>query len=118
MEELLSTLIEDDYLNEERFARQFAGGKFRMKSWGRVKIRYELKQKQVSEYCIQKGLKEISEDDYLMAVRKLAESKKEQLPAGLQGYMKKAKIVSYLLHKGYELDVSSNAAAAALESNI
>src|ERR1700709_658618 len=52
VEECLSQLIEENYLNEERFAQQFAGGKFRMKQWGRVKIKYELKQKQVSEYCI------------------------------------------------------------------
>src|ERR1700709_2489168 len=56
VEESLSGLIEEDYLNEERFAIQFAGGHFRMKQWGRVKIRYELKQKQVSEYCIKKAL--------------------------------------------------------------
>ena len=52
VEDLLSTLIEEDYLNEERFAIQFAGGRFRMKQWGRVKIKYELKQKKVSDYLI------------------------------------------------------------------
>ena len=52
---IIATLIEEDYLNEERFAIAFAGGKFRVKQWGRVKIKYELKQKQVSEYSIKKG---------------------------------------------------------------
>src|SRR5688500_6130993 len=61
VESLISRLIEEDYLNEERFAKMFAGGKFRMKHWGRVKIRYELKQKQVSEYNIKKALQEIAE---------------------------------------------------------
>src|SRR4030081_1027510 len=56
VEESLSQLIEENYLNEERFAIQFAGGRFRMKQWGRVKIRYDLKQRQVSEYCIKKAL--------------------------------------------------------------
>ena len=61
-DEIISTLIEEDYLNEERFAMAFARGKFRMKQWGRIKIKYELKQKQVSEYCIKKAFKEINED--------------------------------------------------------
>src|SRR5690242_15375551 len=63
-DEIISSLIEDNYLNEERFAIQFAGGRFRMKQWGRVKIKYELKQKQVSEYCIKKALQQIPEEDY------------------------------------------------------
>jgi len=79
VEETLSGLIEEDYLNEERFAIQFAGGHFRMKQWGRVKIRYELKQKQVSEYCIKKALKEIAETDYREALEKLAAKKWETL---------------------------------------
>ncbi len=61
-DEIISTLIEENYLNEERFAIAFAGGKWRVKHWGRVKIKYELKQKQVSEYCIKKAMKQIDED--------------------------------------------------------
>src|ERR687886_2511625 len=55
-DEIVSALIEEDYLNEERFAIQYAGGKFRMLQWGRVKIKQALKQKGVSEYCIKKAL--------------------------------------------------------------
>src|SRR6478736_3420107 len=58
VETLLTQLIEENYLNEERYAIAFAGGKFRMKQWGRVKIKYELKQKQVSEYNIKNALKQ------------------------------------------------------------
>src|SRR6187401_2447386 len=58
VELLLSQLVEENYLNEERYAIAFAGGKFRIKQWGRVKIKYELKQKQVSEYSIKKALKQ------------------------------------------------------------
>jgi len=61
VDETLSQLIEDDYLNEERFACQFAGGHFRMKHWGRVKIRHELKQRQVGEYNIKKAIASIDE---------------------------------------------------------
>ena len=57
-DEIMAALIEENYLNEERFALAFARGKFRMKKWGRVKIKYELKQRQVSEYTIKKALKQ------------------------------------------------------------
>src|SRR3954463_14176962 len=74
-DEIISTLIEEDYLNEERFARAFAGGKFRMKDWGRKKIYYALKENKVSEYNIKKAIKEIDEEDYKATLKDLAEKK-------------------------------------------
>src|ERR1700759_3068685 len=65
VENAIATLIGEDQLNEERFAIQFAGGHFRLKHWGRVKIQYELKQKRVSDYCIKKALAAIDETDYV-----------------------------------------------------
>src|SRR4051812_46894646 len=65
VEELICKLVVENYLNEERFAIQFAGGKFRIKQWGKTKIRYELRQKQVSEYCIKKALSLIEDSAYL-----------------------------------------------------
>ncbi|MFT3845943.1 MAG: regulatory protein RecX [Lacibacter sp.] len=102
VEELLSKLIEEDYLNEERFAVQFTGGRFRMKQWGRVKIKYELKQKQVSEYIIRKALKTIDEDDYLTTLQKLFNQKLQQLSSEKNIFIKKRKLRDYLLQKGYE----------------
>jgi len=102
VEECLSQLIEENYLNEERFAQQFAGGKFRMKQWGRVKIKYELKQKQVSEYCIKKGLKEIDEADYAKTIEKLAIEKWETIESEKNLFIKLRKTQDYLLQKGYE----------------
>jgi len=64
LEEALAALIADDFLNEERFARSYSGGKFRVLHWGRRKIEQGLRQKQVSEYCIRKGLQEINTSDY------------------------------------------------------
>src|SRR5438270_12651451 len=64
-DEIISTLIEEDYLNEERFAKQFAGGKFRLKEWGRKKIYYALREKKVSDYNIKKAMKEIDQDVYM-----------------------------------------------------
>lgn len=105
VDEALAQLIEEDYLNEERFAKQFAGGKFRMKEWGRVKIKYELKKKQVSEYCIKKGLKEIDEDDYLVIMAKLAEEKWNTLKGEKNVFIKLRKTQDYLLQKGFETDL-------------
>ena len=102
VDETLSTLIEEDYLNEERFAIQFAGGHFRLKHWGRVKISYELKQKRVSEYCIRKALKEIDEADYGKTLEKLARGKWDSLKTESNLFIKMRKTQDYLLQKGYE----------------
>lgn len=75
VEMLLTQLIEENYLNEERFALAFAGGKFRMKQWGRQKIKYELKQKQVSDYCIKKALAAIDGEQYEKVLNKMATGK-------------------------------------------
>jgi regulatory protein len=100
-DEVISSLIQDDYLNEERFAIQFAGGKFRMKDWGRKKIYYALKEKQVSDYCIKKALKSIDEEAYQKTLKELAEKKYESLK-GEQYLIRRKKTIDYLLQKGYE----------------
>lgn len=105
VETLLSRIIEEDYLNEERFARAFVGGRFRMKQWGRVKIKYELKQKQVSEYNIKKAMKEISEEDYQDIFNKLFASKLESLSSEKNVPTRKRKMLDYMLQKGYERDM-------------
>lgn len=107
VDELLSELISDNYLNEERFAIQFAGGKFRIKQWGRIKIKYALKQKQVSEYCIKKALKEIDEKDYTKTVEKLFAQKLKTLKAEKNIFIKKRKLQDHLLQKGFETGIIS-----------
>ena len=107
-DEILSTLIEENYLNEERFAVQFAGGKFRMKDWGRKKIYYALKEKKVSEYSIKKAMKEIDEDDYLKTLHTLAEKKYASL-RGEQYLVRRKKTMDYLLQKGFEAELVSSA---------
>src|SRR5215469_13549724 len=64
IDEALATLIDENYLNEQRFAIQFAGGRFRLKHWGAVRIRHELKQKRVSDHCIKKAIEAIDPEDY------------------------------------------------------
>lgn len=99
--EIIATLINEGYLNEERFAIAFAGGKFRVNNWGRVKIKYALKQKQVSDYCIKKALKEIGERDYLDLLQKLTEEKYASLKSG-QYLVRKKKTMDYLVQRGFE----------------
>lgn len=105
--EIISKLIEEGFLNEERFARAFAGGKFRTKDWGRKKIEVELKKKQISSYCIQKALKEeIGMQEYEKKLLKLAQKKWKSLTEKeIIGYEKQAKTRHYLLLKGYENDI-------------
>jgi len=105
VEQIIARLIDEDYLNEERFAAAFARGKFRIKHWGRVKIRYELKQKYISELCIKKAMKEIDEDEYLKTLVKLTEEKLEELGQEKDILIRKKKVLSYLMQKGYERDI-------------
>lgn len=110
VEIILTNLIEENFLNEERFAIAFAGGKFRMKQWGRVKIKYDLKQKGVSNFCITLALKEIDEDTYLKTLQSVATKKWESLK-GEQYLNRRAKTTAHLLQKGFE----QNLIAAAIE---
>lgn len=104
----ISKLIEEDYLNEERFVQQFAGGKFRMKHWGKIKIRYELKQKNISDYLIKKALLVIDEDIYLQTIDKLLHKKWSSLKH--EQYLQRTfKTTQYLLQKGFELNLIQDA---------
>lgn len=103
--ELLSELISENYLNEERFAIQFAGGKFRIKQWGRIKIKYALKQKQVSEYCIKKALAAINDTDYRNTLQKLFNHKLKTLKGEKNIFIKKRKLQDHLMQKGFETEM-------------
>src|ERR1700709_1086810 len=105
VEELISQLIEENYLNEERFAIAFAGGKFRMKHWGKTKIKYELQQKKISPYCIKKAMKEIDDADYKKTFLKLAETKWDSLKGEKNIFIKKRKTQDYLFQKGFEYEL-------------
>ena len=100
-DEIIASLIEDDYLNEERFAKAFVGGKFRMKDWGRKKIYYGLKEKGISDYLIKRAMKEIDEEAYHKTLHHLAEKRYESLK-GEQYLVRKKKTMDFLLQKGYE----------------
>jgi regulatory protein len=98
---IMGHLIEHNFINEERFARSFARGKFRIKHWGRRRIVQELKFKGISKYNIDAALKEIPDGDYLDAFDALAQ---KQWEGSLERNIlkKKKKITDYLLRKGFE----------------
>ncbi|WP_318840686.1 regulatory protein RecX [Reichenbachiella ulvae] len=104
VEDVLTDLIMENFINEERFALSYAGGKFRIKRWGRNKIKQGLKQHDVSEYCIKKGLKEIDADDYIATLCDLIERKAESLSES-NVFKKQEKVSRHLIYKGYEPDL-------------
>lgn len=104
VEEVVTAMIEENFINEERYAKSFAGGKFRINSWGRIKIRLALKQKNISPYCIKEALNEIEETDYLQTIDRLINKR----IIGLEekdDFVKKNKVVNYLVSKGFETEM-------------
>jgi len=110
VETILSTLIEEAYLNEERFALLFAGGHFRSKKWGRIKINAALQQKKVSSYNIRKGLQVIDEIAYRKCLLQLASVKWKSVKTE-QWMNRMVKTTNYLLQKGYEANLIQEAIA-------
>jgi regulatory protein len=102
LENLMSRLIENDFLNEERFAKTYAGSKFRQMHWGRTKIKYQLKARKVSDYCIKEAMKEITEADYLKTLNYELE-KKKKLTAKDKNWIQKT--AQYLIGRGFEADL-------------
>jgi regulatory protein len=108
VERILEKLTKDNFLNEERFAKAFAGGKFRMKKWGRIKIRAELKMHGLSAEVIRKGMEEIDPHDYEQTLLDLTVKKNAQERES-EPMLRKQKLIRYLLSKGYEQDLAWDA---------
>lgn len=104
IENIICELIDQNYLDEERFSRTYVRGKFGIKGWGKVKITQHLKQKRVSEYCIRKGLEEINQDDYYSKLNTIAERKSKEL-SGEDEFTMKQKVARYLISRGYESEM-------------
>lgn len=100
-EAILLHLIEQDFLNEERFARSFARGKFRIKKWGKHRITQELKHRNISNYNIKIALKEISDNDYLLSFNNIANKRLLEIKE-TDKYKKRKKLADYLLYRGWE----------------
>jgi len=103
-EKITLHLLQHNFLNEERFSKAFARGKFSIKNWGRIRIVNELKFRNISPYNIKTALKEIDEDDYLNTIQKVAE-KKWALLKEPNAFKKRSKLLTYLSSKGYESEL-------------
>lgn len=103
IEEIVQELIAQNYLNEARFARAFAGGKFRVKKWGRLKIRQEMKLRGLSNELVKIGLSEIDGDEYETVLRELIEKKHKTLRG--EPIEIKQKLVRFALSRGFESDM-------------
>jgi regulatory protein len=104
VDELLTRMITEGFLNEERFAKTFAGGKFRIKKWGRIKITHELEAQGLTKKCIQRGLNEIDPSDYHKTLKDLLRKKIAQTEeANL--FKMRDKVSRYAISKGYEPDM-------------
>ena len=101
VDEILAQLITEGFLNEERYAQAFAGGKFRMMKWGRLKIQRELEMEGLTPRCIARGLAEIDSKEYSKALVHLLK-KKSALVSESDPFKKKNKIARFAIGKGYE----------------
>ncbi len=104
VENIIAQLIEDNFLNEERFAKAYVLGKFRMKGWGKIKIKMHLKAKRVSEPLIRIALREINSEEYEEMLDKIIE-KRIKIPINKITRTERQKLFNYLLSKGFEADI-------------
>ena len=102
---VIDLLREENFLNESRFVRAYAGGKFRTKKWGRLKIRKGLKQKKISDKLIEIALRQIDTDEYYTTLRGLLEKKIITLSELLNPFEVKKKLFNYAISKGYEMSL-------------
>ena len=104
VDEIITALITDGFLSEERFAKAFAGGKFRMKKWGRIKITHALEARGVSRNCILIGLREIDSEAYIKVLRELLKAKSHQL-GEVNVYERRDRLSRYAIQKGFESEL-------------
>jgi len=103
IENIIFTLIEENFLNEERFALAYSSGKFRISKWGKIKIKQGLKEKNVSDYCIKKALSSIDNTEYAALIIKLIKQKSKLL-TDTNKLSKSKKVINFLLSKGFEYE--------------
>jgi len=100
-EKIIIVLQEDNYLNEERFAKTFVSGKFKIKKWGKYRLTSELRKRDISGHIINMAINEIPDTEYLKVFNELAEKKVNSLTVNNK-IKKRKKFVDYLLYRGWE----------------
>jgi len=104
---IMKSLKDEGYIDDERFARTFVRGKFRINKWGRLKIGYELKGRKIPETVIRSALLEISPEDYQKTVRELVLKKKSEIKPGKNLNIRE-KIITFVIGKGFEFDLAAD----------
>ncbi len=112
---IISCLIEESFINEERFALNYTRGKLTQNGWGKNKIKYALRQKKITDYLIKKSLAEISDDIYLSIIKK--EAVKKITPKGITERQEFNKVLQYLIQKGFESDISTQVLNSIINKN-
>lgn len=102
-DQVIVHLIQQNFLNEERFASVFAISKFHQKKWGRIRIKNELKARKISDFLITKSLKEIPTDEYETTFELLSDKFWDNITER-NPLKKRKKYCDYLLRKGWESD--------------
>ena len=116
LEEAMAILIEEDLLNEERFARNFARGRHRIKGWARHRIRRELKLRQISDYCIRKAMEEIEETEYRQQLLQLLHRRSMHHPADWPTGKRIEDLREHAMRWGYELPLIEEVSRDVLEN--
>lgn len=101
MPKVIEALKDENYIDEMRYAHAFAGGKFRIKKWGRNKIRAEFRAKNIADEAIEAGLLEIDEGEYLSTLKKVIDQKKAEF-VDPNNFKNRNKIYTFALAKGFE----------------
>ncbi len=104
IQSIIDQLQKEGYINEERYAKVFAGSKFRLNKWGRQKIEFELWLKRIPEELIHKGIGEIDEDDYRIVLKDLILKKQKEIKPDINVNVRE-KIIAYVHNKGYEMEL-------------
>ena len=105
---LIVELIQFNFLNEERYARSFARGKFRIKKWGKLKIRMALKKQDINLKCIDLAMQEIDDKTYIITLKEILQKKNDILKE-TNSFNRKMKLIRYLVNRGYEYDLIDDA---------
>lgn len=105
IENLIAILISEKFIDEERYARAYARGKFRIKKWGKIKIRVQLKAKRISEYSLKKAMEEIDEEEYLKTLHHILEEKRKSLHKEGNLLKKNYKLLRFAQSRGFETDL-------------
>ncbi len=116
-EKIVDILLNEKFIDEQRYANAFANDKFRFNNWGKRKIEYELKKKNIPQLFVNQAVSLIDESDYLKKIKYLVAAKLKNTKAK-NNFIKKQKILRFMVNKGFEPDIVSNCIDDFLPNNL